>query len=222
MRSGMAGGRSRGPALRKRGARTADRNLCPIIFITLDARVALRTSGPVLEQGVGHGHAGDHQPSDRPWQGGRSRWIAGGLSILMICAVLSPVVDNWRERPQDNFPLSYYPMFTATRLDTQRETYLVGFDSQGNRYPIHHSYVGTAGMLQIRRQISQMAARGQAAQLCESVATAIARRRSRALSSVSTVGVMTGTYRYSEYFRGNKTPESEQARATCRVDWGRS
>ncbi len=185
--------------------------------------MALRTSEPVLEQGVGHRDAGESKSSDRPRQASSRKWIAGGVSILMICAVLVPVVENWRERPRDSFPLSYYPMFTAIHPDTQRENYLVGFDRQRNRYLIHHSYVGPGGLVRVRRTIiNRMISRGQAAQLCRSVAAEIARRRSRALSPVATVEVMTGTYRHSEYFAGNKTPDSEQVRGSCPVERGTS
>src|SRR5262249_22843254 len=45
----------------------------------------------------------------------RGKIIPGVLSVVMIGATLSPVVENWREKPTDSFPLSYYPMFSQKR-----------------------------------------------------------------------------------------------------------
>jgi len=45
-------------------------------------------------------------------------------SLAMIGAVLWPVHQNWRARPQDSFPLSYYPMFRAKREAIETFHYL--------------------------------------------------------------------------------------------------
>ncbi len=37
---------------------------------------------------------------------------AGLFSLLAVLVVMSPVVQNWRPEPADNFPLSHYPMFS--------------------------------------------------------------------------------------------------------------
>ena len=176
-------------------------------------------SAVALPEPVDQSATGDVVAARRP----RDKWLACGISLVMMLAVLSPIVENWRDRPRDSFPLSYYPMFSQRRPDAQRETYLVGWDGQGNRFLIDHSYAGTGGIVRVRRTIVQgMTRRGQAAELCRSVSSTIARRNQPELRPITTVQVVTGTYRRSEYFTGNKAPDSEQVHATCKVERGRT
>ncbi len=42
--------------------------------------------------------------------------LAGGVALLG--SVLVPIRQNWRAKPRDGFPLSYYPMFSAKRSGT--------------------------------------------------------------------------------------------------------
>ena len=58
-----------------------------------------------------------------------SRRYAWALTIIVLVAVFSPMVQNFREDPQDSFPLSYYPMFSHAHPEVQKFTYLVGVAS---------------------------------------------------------------------------------------------
>jgi hypothetical protein len=146
------------------------------------------------------------------------KWVASAFSVLMIGAVLSPIVQNWQEDPQDSFPLSYYAMFTADRSERGRVTYLRGLDGQGNRVRIRYTFAGTGGLNQVHSQIKKTVDRGGAAALCRSVASRVARRKDRPLADVATVQIVTGTYKASDYFVGNTTPLAERVHASCRVD----
>jgi hypothetical protein len=140
----------------------------------------------------------------------------------MIGAVLSPIVQNWREEPEDSFPLSYYPMFTEKREATSRITYIVGTDAEGNRRRIHYKYAGGdaagGGLNQVRRQIGRMIKRGDADKLCKGIARNVARKDSGWLARVVTVEVRTDTYNLTDYFTGkSRIPVKEKIHATCSV-----
>jgi hypothetical protein len=143
---------------------------------------------------------------------------SAALGVVLVVAVLSPIVQNWRRTPVDRFPLSYYPMFSEARGDTGRFNYVVGYDARGQRERIHYSVMGSGGLNQIRRQLQDAIEDGRTARLCQSIAAEIARRPGRRYSDVVRVDVVTGTYRYADYFTGNKTPLDEQVRATCPVE----
>jgi hypothetical protein len=142
------------------------------------------------------------------------------LSVIVLAIMLSSVVQNWRERPLDSFPNSYFPMFSAARSDLHAEHYVTGWDAAGNRWAIHFSNIAPGGnLVRIRREtVATMVRRGQAAQLCRDVSRRIVDRNPRALRSVTSLDVVTGTFSLSEYLRGNKAPVAEKVHATCRID----
>ena len=174
-------------------------------------------SAVVLPQPADHGEGGDRPASDRSEPRSADKWVAGVLSLVMIGAVLSPIVENWRERPQDSFPLSYYRMFSEPRAEVQRLNYVVGIDAQGNRHTIPYQVIGAGGMNQVRRQINKIVARGDAAQLCQSVSSRVARRRDQPYAGLDTLQVISGTYELTAYFTGDKAPRSERVQASCRI-----
>lgn len=147
--------------------------------------------------------------------------FAGGFSALMICAVLWPVQQNFRAKPRDSFPLSYFPMFTAKREGQSKVTYMLGITAQGERLLIPYKFAGNGGFNQVRRQINRRVKGGRAAALCQSVAKRLAKKVSQKenhpLAGVVTVQIVTGRYRFAEYFAGNKTPLSEKVHCSCAV-----
>lgn len=160
---------------------------------------------------------GRHERPSRP--AGFELTIASVVSIAAIIVVMFPVVQNWRERPKDSFPLSYYPMFTASRGEVARVTYLVGVDPDGHQQPLHYTFVGKGGLNQVRRQINRMKDEGRADKLCEEVARKLARRKSKRYRNMTEVRVVTGHFNFNDYFRaGKKAPLKEIVHATCRVE----
>jgi hypothetical protein len=144
--------------------------------------------------------------------------FAALFSIVVLAVVASPIVENWRPTPRDDFPLSYYRMFSEERDDVQRVTYLVGIDRQGHRFTLPYQLVGPGGMNQVRRQIHRLVERGDAPRLCRTVAGRVARAGSR-LADLRTVEVTTGTFRLSAYFTGQQSaPDVENVRARCTVE----
>jgi hypothetical protein len=148
----------------------------------------------------------------------RGKGLAGAASLLMIGAVLWPVTQNWRKEPKDGFPLSYYPMFSTKRSERARVHYLVGFGTRGERQPIPYTYAGTGGLNQVRRQINRVVRGGRADTLCRIVAAKVAQDEEERFAGVVTVQVVTGDYRLTDYFTGNRDPVSECVRASCPVE----
>lgn len=130
----------------------------------------------------------------------REKGLAGVFSALLIGAVLLPVVQNWREQPKDGFPLSYYPMFSLKRPDSATVRYLVGLDAHGGRHLLPHTYAGTGGLNQVRRQINKVVRGGKADTLCRLVAAKVAQGDEERFAGVVTVQVVVGKYRLTDYF----------------------
>jgi hypothetical protein len=146
--------------------------------------------------------------------------VAAAFSIILLVVVASPIIENWRSPPHDDFPLSYYRMFSEVRSDTQRVTYLVGLDSHGERMLLPYRYAGSGGMNQVRRQINKRVKQGDASRLCRTVASRVGRAGSR-LPELQAIEITTGTFRMSDYFRGRSAPVSENVSARCAVDQSR-
>lgn len=156
--------------------------------------------------------------------------FAGLFGAFLVGAVLWPVVENWRERPRDGFPLSYYPMFSLKRADATTVRYLVGLDATGERRLLPHTCAGTGGLNQVRRQINKLVRGGEADALCKLVAADVATRDEERFAGVVTVQVVVGRYRLADFFadrRGSVWERMKASRvrevveASCPVERGR-
>ena len=132
--------------------------------------------------------------------------------------MLWPVQQNWRDKPHDSFPLSYYPMFSAKREAIETFYYFVGLDKDGKRYFIPHSLAGDGGHNAVRRQIAKMAREGKADDVAQAVAKRLAARQTGKWSKIVSVSLVTGRYAVDDYFHGKKDPVSEKIRATAQVE----
>jgi hypothetical protein len=158
---------------------------------------------------------GDRQPGHAGRPASR-KWVASALSLVILAAVVAPVFENWKARPSDDFPLSYYPMFSLEKSDRQRLTYLVAHDAGGGRHLLPYRFAGQGGMNQVRRQINKRVDRGEASRLCRSVASRVARSGDLPKDLVN-IQVVTGTFLMTDFFAGNSVPVSESVRAHCPV-----
>ncbi len=157
----------------------------------------------------------------------REKGFAGVFGALLVGAVLLPVVQNWREQPKDGFPLSYYPMFSLKRSDSTTVRYLVGLDARGGRHLLPHTYAGTGGLNQVRRQINKVVRGGKAETLCRLVAAKVAQADEQRFAGVTTVQVVAGRYRLTDYFaekrgsvweRMDASRTREHVEASCPVE----
>ncbi len=148
----------------------------------------------------------------------RGKRVAFLCSLAMIGAVLWPVQQNWRAQPRDNFPLSYYPMFSAKREAIETFHYLVGRDADGKRYLIPHTFFGSGGLNAVRRQINKLIREGRAEEIVRRVSKRLAARERGDWAKIISVAVVTGRYSVDDYFHGKKEPVSEKIRASGPVE----
>jgi hypothetical protein len=164
----------------------------------------------------------EHQPGRVPVGSTRAapassrKWVASALSIAILVAVVAPVFENWKATPADDFPLSYYPMFTFDKSDRQRVTYLVAYDPSGARFLLPYRYAGQGGLNQVRRQMNKLLEGGQASRLCRTVASRVVRFGDLPID-VSRIEIVTGTFLMTRFFAGDRVPVSENIRAACPV-----
>ena len=149
---------------------------------------------------------------------GRDKLMALTASAGLLAAVLTPIRQHWCEAPRDGFPLSYYPMFTAKRRRHGSVTYLLGTDANGMRRLLHYSYLGGGGLNQVRRQLRRIVAEGRADEAAAIVAAALEATPRRRDRYVTRVHVVTGRYRYGDFFAGQGDPASEVVHSTVAVD----
>lgn len=132
----------------------------------------------------------------------RDRGVSLAAAGALLGAVLWPLRQHWRAEPVDGFPLSYYPMFSAKRKRTASVTHLVGVDANGACRRLPYSYAGAGGLNQVRRQLASMVADGLAEATCAAVAEAVRGRGRTDCRDLIEVRVVTGTYRYADFFAG--------------------
>ena len=144
-------------------------------------------------------------------------WAAAFFSVTLVALVLWPVVQNWREKPQDSFPFSYCPMFSENRKPTERVSYLVGIDAEGRRHKLPYTVAGMGGLNQVRRQINRRLERDQEDTLCRAVAEKVAKAKGW-YTNIVRVEVRTDTYHLGGYFTGtNRAPLREKIHGSTKV-----
>ncbi len=146
------------------------------------------------------------------------RAFAYVLSGAVLLAVASPIVQNWRDEPQDDFPLSYYPMFSKERGETTSVTYIVGVDAAGRRRPIPSHYAFSGGMNQARKQLRRVRHdKRRVDALCRLVAARIAGSGLPENAGIERVYIATVEIHLDDFFRGRREPKKETVHAICRV-----
>jgi len=125
---------------------------------------------------------------------GRAKLLALCFSFALIGAVLSPIRQNWCHPPQDNFPLSYYPMFSERRKPIETFYYVVGRDGVGKRHFIREGVIGDGGENQVRRQLRKIIDAGRAPELAQQIAARVATMSGRRWKSIVSVSVCKGRY----------------------------
>lgn len=147
------------------------------------------------------------------WQPGQRR--AAIWSALMALAVLSPIRENFQTPRHDDFPLSYYPMFSVPRPEIETIPYIVGVDDSGKRSALHHKYWGTGGMNQARSQLVKMVRRKAT---CPKVCQAAAKRVARHRSDIASIEIVRGRFDPLRYFGEDKRePLAEELKCRCEV-----
>lgn len=139
------------------------------------------------------------------------------LSVCALAVVLSPITQNWSRAPHDNFPLSYYPMFSAKRGAEYKTPTLVALNDKGERTVLSYEVAGSGGFNEVRRQIRSRIEHKKAKSLCRKVAKRVVRDETLRGQNFTNIQIITATHNIDAYFAGNKTPVEEKVHATCPV-----
>lgn len=151
----------------------------------------------------------------KEWMHGR---LGPGLMIAMTLGlVLSPIRNNWAKEPKDSFPLSYYPMFSASRGDRYSSPSLVGWTRDGKRSVVPYTFAGSGGLNEVRRQVRKRIEEQKAQALCEKVARRVARSPRLTAAGIEGLQVITATHNLNAFFHGNKQALKEKVHASCPV-----
>ena len=148
------------------------------------------------------------------------KMVAVGFSLMVLGSVLWPVNQNFRSEPRDDFPLSYYPMFSKKRSETVRITYILGVDDAGQEHRIKYCYAGSGGMNQIRKQLKKAVCRGETDQMCRKIASRVAvkrRKKNHPLSEIDTILMVTAKHRVNDYFVARDSLDSMEVQSLCKM-----
>lgn len=148
--------------------------------------------------------------------GSRTGACIVSLGIAAIAAL--PVIQNWMPEPVDDFPLSYYPMFSKVRNDTLRMTYAVGYDKEGRRHVVPYRYLGNGGYNQSRHQFRRRVMHQGADVVAREVASKIILSTDREMTSVRRVDIVTGKFSLTKFFLEAQKPLTEKVLASHRME----
>jgi len=141
------------------------------------------------------------------------------ICVLSLIVVVSPVIENWKEEPKDDFPLSYYPMFTGMRRETTVVHHLYGIDENNNYYPIPKGVIAQrSGFNSFRKTVTKIIKNGQAKKLCSFVSNRLSNLEVEPYNQIKVVKVVTSEINIEEFM--NKRFESKKlfiVYAECRV-----
>lgn len=136
---------------------------------------------------------------------------------LMLVITLLPIRQHFQKSPQDSFPFSHYPMFSARRAKTYASPTLRAGDADGRLVTLPHRLAGSGGFNEVRRQLRSQIERGAADKVCASVAKRLSRNKSATYAGLQWVEVATGTHHLDAYFRGESQPRKVEVHARCAV-----
>jgi hypothetical protein len=139
--------------------------------------------------------------------------IASIVSAVVVLAVLWPVRQNFRAEPVDDFPLSYFPMFTDLRNGRTTLTHPIGIRADGTAIDLHYKTVSSSGMNQVRRQINKRVREEGAEPLCEKVAERVRKSKDPALNGLVAVAIVEDRYEFETFFGGDPRPASRDVLA---------
>ncbi len=137
--------------------------------------------------------------------------------VFTVGLVLSPITQNWSQKPKDNFPLSYYPMFSAVRGETYTSPAMVGWTAAGERRVVPYTFAGSGGLNEVRRQVRTRIQERKAKQLCRKVARRVARSSRPEMAGIERLQIVMATHNLDAYFHGDKRAVKEKLYAACPV-----
>lgn len=131
------------------------------------------------------------------------------VSIAVVGIVAWPTLHV---RPRDDFPLSTYPMFTASRGRVASFDVVVGRDGNDRLVRLDPRLIADTDEVMVAAEtVTGAIVEGRASRLCEDVAMRVRRPR------IVRVEVRTEQYDTIAWLRGHRRPSHVRAWADCRV-----
>lgn len=146
-----------------------------------------------------------------------SRRLPALLIVCTLSAILSPAAENWKRKPADNFPLSYFPMFSAKRGATYTAQTIYGVDPGGERVVLPYGFAGAGGFNSVRRQLRVRVREQRADSLCTKVADRVSRSQRSEHGDLREVRIASETHDVDAFFAGVRRPLSEELHASCPI-----
>lgn len=135
----------------------------------------------------------------------RKKILISIISFVFVLVVLSPITQNWKQKPKDDFPLSYYPMFSFKRDNYLYIAYLKGIDEEGKHYKVPYDYViKGAGFNRSRKQISKTLINNKAMELCKQTLRNLNTVDKEPYNKITEVIVLSGQVHIDKYMKGIK------------------
>lgn len=135
------------------------------------------------------------------------------FAMGLLLAVLYPIL---RSPPQDGFPLSNYPMFSADRRTAEADiAHVVGYSREGRHRPVRPAIVGSEEIMQAFQTVRLSVRRGDAEELCRRAAERV--RADPEHADLERLEVRTDRYDALAYFAGDTKPRRTQVHARCPV-----
>jgi hypothetical protein len=146
--------------------------------------------------------------------------LGAAVRATIVCAaVLSPIVQGFREKPRDDFPLSWFPMFAKARPELEKPVYAVAIGAGEEAY-VASRYWTSGGFNQGASQLIRAASAGsqKLRPLCERIAKGVAKRAPRGVTAPTEVQIRRGTYSLVTFFGdGDRKPIRESVLVSCPV-----
>ncbi|MEL7371494.1 MAG: hypothetical protein AAFN74_21405 [Myxococcota bacterium] len=159
-------------------------------------------------------------PSARLLRASVSAWQPGTATIastVTLAACLAPIAQNIAKHPKDDFPLSYYPMFTKPRGATTKIQHAVAVLPSGETVDIPSKFAGPGGMNTQRRQMRKAVRKGRADQLAQKIAAQFGRTRRARRIAATRVDIVESTYDIRRYLDGHLDPVRRTVVATADI-----
>lgn len=149
-----------------------------------------------------------------------TRLYAAIVSLLVCGTVLSPVTEGFKDKPRDDFPLSWYPMFARPRAAEETPVYVVAVDAEGARHKVPQTYWTSGGFNQGATQL--LTARREGASklepLCVRIAERVGQSRRKEYRDTVEVRILRGHYSREKFFRdGDTSPLREKTLTRCMI-----
>jgi hypothetical protein len=121
----------------------------------------------------------------------------------------------------DDFPLSWFPMFSKPRPEYETPIYVVALDADGARHKVSQRYWTSGGFNQGATQLIKTSKKGKDAlrEMCERIAKKVGSSKVSDYRASTGISIFKGVYSRESWFRdGNHEPIREARLVSCEIE----